>query len=293
MKTSVDTRLSAHELRQENARRAAAASAVLRHFGSGGESLIEDAELERWESIRARFVGRLRLPWGLDSARVLRAAAIHRAYWRPAEVRLLVLSESHVWTRESELEASVPLEVFGHPAAPTEFVRLVYCLGYGEKDLVVGRVQGSFGSPQFWKLLAACFDDETECQVVERTEPSLHTRIAAKLRVLEGLRARGVWLAPASPVALYAASQPKPSMEDVGQALDLAWEAYTREAVRDAAPRAVMIVGKMVHDAIGDRVRALLGPSVPVEWMYQPQARRPAAERAAGVERLRKMVQVG
>ena len=84
-------------------------------------------------------------------------------------------------------------------------------------------------------------------------------------------------------MALYAASQPAPKIAVTSQALELAWSAYTREAIRAAQPRAVMIVGKMVHDAIGGRIRALLGPSVPVQWMYQPQARRPAAEREAGV----------
>ena len=38
---------------------------------------------------------------------------------------------------------------------------------------------------------------------------------------------------------------------------------------------------------IGGRIRALLGPTVPVQWMYQPQARRPAVEHQAGIERLR------
>jgi hypothetical protein len=52
-----------------------------------------------------------------------------------------------------------------------------------------------------------------------------------------------------------------------------------------------MIVGKMVHDGIGGRIRAMLGPNVPVQWMYQPQARRPAAEHRAGIERLRGMVE--
>ena len=77
----------------------------------------------------------------------------------------------------------------------------------------------------------------------------------------------------------------------LAQALEIAWAATTREAIRDAAPRAVMIVGKMVHDGIGGRIRALLGPTVPVQWMYQPQARRPATEHAAGIERLRGMVE--
>jgi hypothetical protein len=115
-------------------------------------------------------------------------------------------------------------------------------------------------------------------------------RLSAKLEVLESLKARGVWLMDACPVALYAASQPKPTMDVLAQALEIAWHAYTREAIRAAAPQAVMVVGKMVHDGIGARIRALLGPSVPVEWMYQPQARRPEAERAAGMARLGGMV---
>src|SRR5690606_28815605 len=127
-----------------------------------------------------------------------------------AEVQLLILSESHVWTREAEIAARVPLEAFGHAAAPAAFARLVYCLGYGERDLVQGRAHPNWGSPQFWKLLAAGLGPALGARVVERTEPDLLTRIAAKLRVLEALKARGVWLLDACPVALYAASQPKP-----------------------------------------------------------------------------------
>jgi hypothetical protein len=126
--------------------------------------------------------------------------------------------------------------------------------------------------------------------VVERTEPDFLKRLAAKLEVLASLKAQGVWLLDACPVALYAASQPKPKMDVLAHALEIAWGAYTRDAIRAAAPQAVMVVGKMVFDGIGDRIRALLGPSVPVEWMYQPQARRPAPERAAGIERLKALL---
>lgn len=246
--------------------------------------------LEYWEAVRAQM-SRLRLPWGTETAEVMAAVAAHRAYWRPAEVRVLVLSESHVMTREAEIAASVPMAVFGHERAPEAFVRLLYCLGYGERDLVHGRVHPNWGTPQFWKLLAAAVDPVVVPQVVERTQPDFMVRLAAKLNVLEALKARGVWLLDACPVALYAASQPKPRMAVLEQAMEIAWAAYTREAIREAAPRSVMIVGKMVHDGIGGRIRALLGPAVPVQWMYQPQARRPVAEHVAGIGRLRAMVQ--
>jgi hypothetical protein len=247
-------------------------------------------ELEYWEAVRAQM-SRLKLPWGTETAEVMATVAAHRAYWRPDEVRVLVLSESHVMTREAELTAAVPLEVFGHPGAPLRFVRLLYCLGYGERDLVQGRVHPNWGTPQFWKLLAAAVDPVIVPQVVERTQPELITRLTAKLKVLETLQARGVWLLDACPVALYAASQPKPRMALLAQAMEIAWAAYTREAIRAAAPKSVMIVGKMVFDGIGGRIRALLGPAVPVQWMYQPQARRPVAEHVAGIARLRAMVQ--
>jgi hypothetical protein len=156
---------------------------------------------------------------------------------------------------------------------------------------VQGRAHPNWGSPKFWKLLAAGVDPTLCAQVVERTAPDLLKRIAAKLRVLEEIKARGVWLLDACPVALYAASQPKPRMAVLAQAMELAWDAYTREAIRAAAPRSVMVVGKMVHDGIGGRIRAMLGPNVPVQWMYQPQARRPVAEQVAGIERLRGMVE--
>lgn len=246
--------------------------------------------LEYWEAVRAQM-SRLRLPWGTETAEVMAAVAAHRAYWRPAEVRVLVLSESHVMTREAEIAASVPMAVFGHEGSPEAFVRLLYCLGYGERDLVHGRVHPNWGTPQFWKLLAAAVDPLLVPQVVERTQPDFMVRLAAKLNVLEALKARGAWLLDACPVALYAASQPKPRMAVLEQAMEIAWAAYTREAIREAAPRSVMIVGKMVHDGIGGRIRALLGPSVPVQWMYQPQARRPVAEHVAGIGRLRAMVQ--
>ena len=270
MKTWAELNRSGAALRSENARRVALAAGVLRPVQGASEARGVDGELARWEALRAQFAGTLRLPWDLESAAVMKAVAAHRAYWRPPTVRLLVLSESHVMTREAELEAPVPLAVFGHAAAPPAFVRMVYCLGYGERDLVQGRVHPNWGTPQFWKLLAAGIDESLCPQVVERTTPDLMQRLAAKLAVLEALKARGVWLLDACPVALYAASQPKPRMALLAQAMEIAWAATTREAIREAAPRAVMIVGKMVHDGIGGRIRAMLGPNVPVQWMYQP-----------------------
>ncbi len=217
MKTPMEIRAANMAVRDACARQALRRAEGV---SAGDVRTVPEVELERWEAVRAQMAP-LRLPWGMESAEVLAAVAAHRAYWRPAEVQLLILSESHVWTREAEIAASVPLEVFGHAAAPAAFARLVYCLGYGERDLVQGRAHPNWGSPQFWKLLAAGLDPALGARVVERTEPDLLRRIAAKLRVLEKLKARGVWLLDACPVALYAASQPKPRMTVLAQAMEL------------------------------------------------------------------------
>jgi hypothetical protein len=105
--------------------------------------------------VRAQLAARVGAGWELEPASVLQAVAAHRDYWRPKTVRVLLLAESHVMTREAELASGVSLARFGHPDAPSEFVRLVYCLGYGEAGLRSTEVAHDGETPQFWKLFAA------------------------------------------------------------------------------------------------------------------------------------------
>ena len=59
----------------------------------------------------------------------LERAEAHRAFWRPAEVRVVLLAESHVFTNATDLERCIT-RLPGAPAGiPVGFVRLVYCLG--------------------------------------------------------------------------------------------------------------------------------------------------------------------
>ena len=243
---------------------------------------------EGWRQLQARVTARLGAGWELEPPSVLRAVAAHRDYWRPEKVRVLLLAESHVMTREAELASGLSLARFGHPGAPSEFVRLVYCLGYGEAGLRSMKVAHDGGTPQFWKLLAACLGDPRNARVLKSVEPDFERRVRAKLALLEALRARGVWLLDASPIALYVQGGAKP--KHVPEGLRTAWEEYAFTAVREAAPHAVMVIGKTVHNALGEYVKAAMGPGVLVDWMYQPQAHVSAAQHAAGYARLREMM---
>src|SRR6267142_3590652 len=83
------------------------------------------------------------------------AAEYHRQFWRPTEPRVVLLAESHVYTDIVDLRSSVarkilPLDI---QHSPKQFVRLIYCLAYGENTLVQGTLkQPNEGTRQYWRL---------------------------------------------------------------------------------------------------------------------------------------------
>ena len=73
-------------------------------------------------------------------------------------MRVVLLAESHVFTGAADLERCI-VRLPGAPAGiPTGFVRLVYCLGYGENDILDRRISEppNTGTPQFWRIFASC-----------------------------------------------------------------------------------------------------------------------------------------
>lgn len=228
--------------------------------------------------------------WAPEPARVLEAVHAHREYWRPVDVRVLLLAESHVMTPAVDAAASVSLAPFGLADSPSAFVRLVYCLGYGEPDLVTPPVSKNSGTPQFWKLLAACTGVMEGGPVMKATEPEVGRRVVGKIELLQALRRRGVWLLDASPVALYAGGIRKPTSTQVRAALQVSWAAYAGEVVKVVSPRAVVVIGKTVHDVLGETLRATVSSSASVDWIYQPQARVSAEQHRAGRGTLARVV---
>jgi hypothetical protein len=84
----------------------------------------------------------------------------HRWFWRPKRPSLILIAESHVYTSAADLGVSIyQAEIIskfaaGHPLPAHEFVGLVYCLGYGEKKLLLN-THADFTARstwQFWDL---------------------------------------------------------------------------------------------------------------------------------------------
>jgi len=67
----------------------------------------------------------------------------HRWFWRPSKVKVLLVAESHVFTSNEDLVIqtdNTKLQLVSRSSAtppPGSFVRLVYCLGYGEPEILM------------------------------------------------------------------------------------------------------------------------------------------------------------
>jgi len=86
-----------------------------------------------------------------ESFKVVKSVDDHRIFWKPENVKVMLLAESHVFTKDSE-HGSI-MQYYGFPElieCPTEYVKLVYCIGYGGKNIV--KISGNRGTPQFWKI---------------------------------------------------------------------------------------------------------------------------------------------
>lgn len=220
-----------------------------------------------------RRLGKLLGP-GAEPIEVLRRAEEHRAYWRPERVRVILLAESHVYTTASELERKVILPDHIEEEAPRGFVRLVYCLGYGENRLLDKpiTVPRNSGTPQFWKIFYSCVNlvrmNEDFASLLDQT-PFLR-RIQNKLTLLQRLRELGVWLVDASLAALYLPGQPKLAPALIESCLRTSWDSYVGPVVKAAGPSNIVCIGKGVEQSLGSRLYRV---GVPVTVVPQPNAR--------------------
>ena len=153
---------------------------------------------------------------------------------------------------------------------------LVYCLAYGENESlhsgndVIDKTNK--GTPQFWTLLAACargvdyvaktaattstktkvFSSPFASDLLKGGGLPVEERLQAKLKVLEDLRSRGIWLLDASIFGWYI-SQPqeysrssvtgevhrkqknRPPKELKIPSLVLSWELFTKHIIKEVA----------------------------------------------------------
>lgn len=173
----------------------------------------------------------------------------YRRYWKPDNVKVLLLAESHVFTSDNDRKITVP-PIPALPGYPTHYARFVYCLGYGERNLTTSPLHPARdGTPQFWKVLFSCCNRVSSSSdfdpILSRTP--YHQRLQNKITLLKKLKEKGIWLVDASIVALYNSGTKSSEMD---RAIQESWQSYTRDVVFTAHPEHVICIGKGVARAV-------------------------------------------
>jgi hypothetical protein len=194
-----------------------------------------------------------------------------RNAWRPARVRGLLVAESHVAQTKGDMRVKVHTDAIGVKDLPTQYVRLVHCLGYGESQICTPEPQRNSGTIQYWDILGQVARGEDQPR---KGNSSIHQRLRWKVGVLLELQRRGIWLQDASPLGVYLGSgaRVEPALQ-----VGLLRDGYCRwvwPSVKNDAPEKVWIIGSGVMAAL----RGLPGID-PERTITQPQDRVPGRHR--------------
>ncbi len=194
----------------------------------------------------------------------------HRWFWRPKNPKLLLVAESHVFTTAEDLAIRIDntkLRPFSKPGAippPNEYVRLVYCLGYGEPEILANPPDGhrNPGTQNYWDIFGRITGRLP--QPLQRNE-DLDQRLPWNIETLRQMCRQGVWLLDASVHAIYLGYGDRlpPATQRILHRQW--WEGYGRCVIEGCHGARIWVIGKTVHKCL---------QSLPQwecrGWIYQP-----------------------
>jgi len=199
----------------------------------------------------------------------------HRLYWKPKKTKLVLVAESHVFTTERETEFELDeskIRPFLRPKAallPNRFVRLVYCLAYGESELFVPRTPhiNNTGTPLYWDIFGRV---AFRCPQPRRDDGvNFNDRIRWKVDTLRELYRMGIWLLDASVHAVYRRRQGRLPSEIQQELHKQWWEGYGRYLLSICESPKVWVIGKSVYNCFN---KSKFKDWTCRGWVYQPNA---------------------
>ena len=222
----------------------------------------------------------------IDSLDVVKQVEEYRRFWKPEKVNVILLAESHVYTDDFDFASKLDKRILDKIVAsyPSRLVRFVYCLGYGENQLLETATtkRKNTGTPQFWKIFCSCVAESQEdlgfWRILRKGTPAFAERIQNKIRILEKLRNKGIWLLDASVVGLYG-NKLKRGSPGFKQIISLSWNSYVANIVESALPKYIIVIGKGVAKTLASRLR------VPKETIDLPQAHIPRQQQLDNFKR--------
>jgi len=205
---------------------------------------------------------------------IVKSVNDHRNFWKPEKVKVLLLAESHVYTSITEHDHIMQYDDFQElVGCPTNYVKLVYCLGYGEKEF--SKVNSKSGTPPFWKIFTSCvhqnFHSEKEKILLGKTK-NQNRRLRNKISILEKLKEKGIWLVDASIVAVN--DTVKPPLKIKRMILKISWEHHISKVICETQPEKIIVIGKGVSEDLKVELNELKNKiNIPVIIQHQPQSR--------------------
>jgi hypothetical protein len=206
----------------------------------------------------------------------------YREYWKPDKVKIILLAESHVFTSDDDRNKKT-IELVELPYYPTQYAKFVYCLSYGEKDLLVEKNnQGRDGTPGFWKVLYSCknhINHNSDFRPILKKTP-FDKRIMNKIRLLTELKAKGIWLVDSSIIGLYKDGAKLSRMKEI---IKLSWDYYIRDQIEEMHPEYIICIGKDVAKVVETDLKIIMGDNYCI--IPQPNARLLSAEHLVNFQR--------
>ena len=199
----------------------------------------------------------------------------HRWHWKPEQPKLILLAESHVFTTAQDLNFSTDeakVRSFLRPNAslpPDSFVRLVYCLAYGESELL-SRQRPHISNPgtlSYWDIFGRVAFRSPQPRREDGAE--FKDRMRWKVDTLRALYKMGIWLLDASVHAIYLRNKVRLPLAIQQELHKQWWEGYGRFLMRDCESSKVWVIGKMVHNCMA---RVQFTDWTCRGWIYQPNA---------------------
>lgn len=186
-----------------------------------------------------------------ESSEYLAGVSAWRNAFRPKRVRALLLAESHVAQHDGDARVRVRTDLTGLQGLPSQYVRLVYCLGYGESGICYPSPSQNSGTWQYWDILGQIARGENQPRKSAQrggVVPSqlLRERLRWKLSILSQLRQGGIWLQDASPLGLYLGGGRRVDNRLYAELLRDAYNRWVWPSVEGDGPERVWTIGKRV-----------------------------------------------
>ena len=196
-----------------------------------------------YNSIKEKFGRSL----DLEPFCIVKAVDDHRNFWKPKNTRVVLLAESHVHTLMNEYNNSMTYEGFKDlDGCPSNYVKFVYCLGYGESELLKSKINSK--TWQFWRIFTSCVIKNPSSKfgkIEAGGTPDFTQRLQNKIDLLKKLKENGIWLLDASIVALYK-NNSKPSEETTEEIIKMCWEQHISHIIQEVDPDKIIVIGKGV-----------------------------------------------